>query len=151
MDYTFNNCTSLTDLSGYVLPGSVKYLKNTFRGCTSLTKAPVITECTQSEKHQYLENTFYGCTSLTTIPTLPKTVGTIKGAFYGCTSLTGIITFNLGHPYLTSASYYTDCFAGVDFEAQNLSLDGTSAHIDGIGATGTNYCAECNGCCKGGH
>ena len=93
---------------------------------------------------------FENCTSLVDVSKLIIPSGTISvgSAFKNCTSLTGTIVIN-GNPYNTS--YYDGCFAGVDFESQNITLTGSSSHLDVIGATGTNYCAECNGCCKGGH
>lgn len=63
-------CTGLTSLS------------ETFYGCSSLTKAPVIPSSVTQ-----LYATFYGCKSLTTAPTIPEGVGNLTDTFSGCSSL----------------------------------------------------------------
>ena len=89
---------------------------------------------------------FKNCSSLTSI-TIPNSVTSIGYyAFYNCSALTDTIVI-----HSNSSAYYVSCFAGVDFAAQNITLSGSSPKLDEIGATGTNYCAECNGYCKGSH
>ena len=60
-----------------------------FKGCTSLTKAPVLPATTLAQSCYY--NMFDGCTSLTEATALPATTLALQcyyGMFSGCTSLT---------------------------------------------------------------
>ena len=128
----------LTSINGQV----VDSLYETFFGCTNLTSEG-IPEIPNSIK--IMSGTFWGCTSIVTAPTIPNSITNMFALFWKCTSLTGTVTIN-ANP--TSHSY---CFRDVNFNTQNLTLAGDSTMLDTFGATGTNYCAECNGCCKGGH
>lgn len=139
MEGTFAGCASLVEAP--TIPNSVRTLSEAFKNCTSLRTVPAIPSSVTN-----LNNTFAGCTSLTTVPSIKTTVRYMNNTFENCTSLTGTITFGP-----STLSNYSNTFMGVDFEAQNLTLAGTSSYIDTIGATGTNYCAECNGKCNGGH
>ena len=67
-------------------------------------------------------------------------------AFPSCTSLTGTIVINSNH-----FGDYSYTFDRVDFQSQKLTLAGSSSKLDEIGATGLNYCNECNGYCELGH
>ena len=170
LESTFKDCTSLKVVPDLSCATNVTILNYTFQGCTSLNTVPNLSNCTKLYGMAFM---FSGCTSLTTAPNIPSGVGALNGTFENCaslidvsnliipstrislpntfkncTSLTGTIVIN---GTLPAADWYAGCFAGVDFEAQNITLTGTSSHLDVIGATGTNYCAECNGCCKGGH
>lgn len=176
LDYTFKNCTSLQNFSGFKLTSNVKEMSQTFYGCTSLTETPDFSSCTRLDSLYQtfygctslkkantfspstwsitLNETFYGCTALNDVSefVISKYVESLKGTFYGCSSLTGIITINsILDDYGENENYYKNCFAEVDFEAQNITLTGTSAYLDTLGATGTNYCTECNGKCNGTH
>ena len=111
-----------------------------FSGCTNLEVAPEIPSCITE-----IGLAFDGCTSLTTAPIIPATIEGLSGTFWGCTALTGEVVIN------TETTVYSYCFYNIDFEAQGITLTGTSTKLDVIGATGKNYCTECNGCCKGGH
>ena len=133
---TFAYCTSLVnapDLSNAV---NIKDMQLTFKGCTSLTNAPVIPETVTHAMYAFAD-----CTSLTTAPAIPSKTWEIRGMFKNCTALTGEIEF------ITSTGTYEDCFSGVDFTAQNITLAGASTSLDKIGATGKHYCALCNGTC----
>ena len=88
---------------------------------------------------------FQNCNKITNAPTIPESVTNINSIFKNCKALTGTVTIN------ANTSTYDSCFAGVDFETQNLTLSGTSTELDTYGATGTNYCTECNGKCQGTH
>jgi len=138
MEGTFNGCSSL--VIAPVIPNKVTNMGATFRNCSKLTGAPVIPNSVTN-----MQGTFKGCTSLQTAPTIPSNVTLLYDTFYDCTALTGTLEIN------TNSTSYFSCFYHVDFESQNLKLIGSSTKLDLIGATGTNYCAECNGCCKGGH
>lgn len=81
MKNTFANCsnlieylnssagTPLGDFSGYKLPDNITSLYWTFKGCTFMTKAPVI-----PEKVTNLQNTFNGCNSLEGTFSIPCTI-----------------------------------------------------------------------------
>ena len=92
-----------------------------------------------------LSETFDDCESIVTAPVILNNITDMTYMFNGCTSLTGTITI---HANPTS---YEGCFNQVDFKAQNITLAGDSTMLDEIGATGENYCAECNGTCLENH
>ena len=149
MGLSFYGCTSLTDQGMPKLPSRVNLMGSTFANCTSLVD---LSNYTINTGH--LSGTFQGCTNLVSAPTINVSAGSwrCENLFSGCTSLTGTITFNGA---TQSPTYYNTCFTGVDFEAQNITLAGSVSPylLDTLGNScgGTNYCAECNGCCKGGH
>ena len=141
--YAFQDCQSLINAPDLRNCTSLWGMGAMFKGCTSLVTAPTLPANVKN-----MMETFSGCTSLADVSNLiiPSNVFAITQCFQNCTSLTGTITINS-----TLSNNYASCFAGVDFEAQKVKLAGSSSILDTIGATGTNYCAECNGCCKGGH
>ena len=134
MDYAFAGCYSL--ISPPEIPDGVISMWHTFYECTSLTSAPQIPDSVT-----FMLATFDNCTSLTSVPKLSNNIRDISSAFWECTSLTGTITIN------ADVSSYSCCFYNVDFKNQNITLKGTSTKLDAIGATGKNYCANCNGVC----
>lgn len=111
-------------------------MDNTFRGCYSLKEVPVIPSTVK-----YMSATFKDCESLRSAPVIPASVVNMDYIFKGCTRLTGTLTIN------ANPNTYTECLKGVDFATQNLTLAGKSTNLDSLGATGTNYCADCNGVC----
>lgn len=113
-------------------------MTNAFRGCTSLQSIPDYAPNVKSTKEM-----FEDCTSLKTAPAVPSTVELMNFMFKNCTSLENEIEIN------SNAQYTNNMFEGVDFEAQKLTLIGTSSKIDECGNTGTNYCDICNGWCRG--
>ena len=142
LDSTFGNCTALTNEGLPTIPNNVTSMQSTFYGCTALTDVSGFVIPSSVTNASFV---FYGCTSLTTATIIPSNVTNMSYAFQNCTSLTGTITIN------ANIGSYGSCFAGVDFEAQNLTLDGSCTMLDTLGATGKNYCADCNGKCNGGH
>ena len=130
VDSLFENCTSLTDISNVRFSSEVEYMYHTFAGCSSLVD---LGSFEFPNNIVLLEGTFYGCEMLTKVPVIPASISVLDYAFVGCISLTGTVTIN-GNP----ASCF-GCFEGVDFEAQNLTLTGSSTMLDAIGATGVNY------------
>ena len=78
--------------------------------------------------------------------TIPETVTSMDYAFAYADELTGTIEINATLRY---SGYET--FAGIDFQAQKITLTGTCTMLDELGATGYNYCNECNGYCEKGH
>ena len=135
---TFECCFALTDAPA--IPDGVKDLEFTFANCFVMVNAPIIPS-TVENMHQ----TFYNCYQITTVSPIHNSVTDMRGAFQCCTSLTGTIEID------ANPSVYSDCFRGTDFQTQNITLTGTSTMLDEIGATGTNYCATCNGTCSGTH
>ena len=61
----------------------INNLHETFNGCQSLIKAPIIPQYTTNMSY-----TFYNCKSLTTAPTIPNSVTDMSTTFCNCTSLT---------------------------------------------------------------
>lgn len=142
---SYQNCTSLEDISKVSIPATTTSASSMFSGCTSLEYAG---DLSIQGNDVAIGSLFKDCINLKTAPVIPQTVRAISNTFNGCTSLTGIIEINVD----LSASYmHNNTFSGVDFAIQNITLTGTSQRLDAIGATGTNYCATCNGTCKGTH
>ena len=135
MAFTFSTCEYL-ELPP-VIPNTVTNMKATFSGCEILKEAPVIPDGVIN-----MEATFSCCYALTSAPVIPSNVDNMKGTFQICTGLTGTVEINAVSPTKDN------CFQGVDFETQNITLSGTSASLDVLGKTGTNYCTNCNGVCR---
>lgn len=167
MTYTFVNCSSLVTVTE--IPNSVKDMLGTFWDCTSLTKVQNVSSSANILSSTFkncsslvdasnliipttgismLTEMFSGCISLKSAPRIPSNINRMQSTFYNCTSLTGQIYIDAKYP--PSSTSWKNCFFGVDFEAQNITLVG-STYIDQIGATGINYCATCNGKCNGTH
>ena len=92
--YLFSGCTTVTSASNMSLPAttlaSVCY-NAMFRGCTSLTTAPVLSATTLADN--CYNAMFQNCTNLTTAPVLPATTlvsNCYRSMFNGCTSLNNI-------------------------------------------------------------
>lgn len=119
-------------------------MADTYSGNTTLKQVTYIPE-TVTE----MVNTFNGCANLTTVPAIPSSVTDLDTTFGGCDSLTGIIEINVIADNILSGDY-DRVFNSVDFQEQKLTLSGScdDAFLDELGATGTNYCDECNGWCK---
>lgn len=145
MVYTFQNCKSLT--TAPIIPNKVTDLTWAFSGCSKLTIAPDIPNSVTN-----IGFAFSDCKSLKSVPIISENVTSVHAAFQNCTALTGLIEINASIPTSTQYSYpYSDCFDGVDFNSQNLTLKGTSTMLDYIGTTGINYCTACNGKCLNNH
>lgn len=98
--YCFRGCASLTEAP--VIPNSVTLMRGCFENCTSLIQAPII-----PNNVIYLGSCFKNCTSLTEAPIIPNRVDVMHECFENCTSLTGNL-YILGNPYyLPSALYGT--------------------------------------------
>ena len=88
LGYILNqNPTKYVDLSSNDLPNGLITLENSFKNCTTLVKALVITEDIED-----LTNAFYGCSNLKNITSDIEdyTNVDVDGSFYGCTSLQSI-------------------------------------------------------------
>ena len=134
-------CKGLTDVSSYHIPEHIKELTFLFDGCDKITAVPPI-----GENVTKIYCAYNGCKSLVQAPIIPSKVGDMRNAFNNCISLTGTVEFNNNNSY-----YINDIFKNVDFEAQNITLTGTHTKLDTLGATGINYCADCNGKCQNNH
>ena len=171
MAQTFNDCTNLKtyagstaadgDFTDYVIPNSVRDMTYTFGNCKALIKAPQIpfgveilssTFCGCANLIQVYEipesvtdlgYAFMWCYKLQAAPAVPSNVQDMEQTFYSCTSLTGSIEIN------ANPSVYSKCFSGTDMS--KITLTGDSTMLDILGATGNNYCAECNGMCLNNH
>lgn len=146
MEETFYNCTALTDVSNLIISSNVLYMPSCFFGCTSLSSIPDMVNATNLID---IGNLFRRC-PITTAPVIPSSVKDLAYAFQGCTSLTGVITIHADEIELVN---YNGCFWDVDFEAQNITLVGSSSMLDKLGGVGQgkNYCVDCNGKCQGNH
>ena len=170
---TFSRC--LLMVKAPVIPNSVTNISSVFSGCSSLTTAPVIPNSVtdissifqncSSLKTYYgstdpdgdfsnyiipnsvtnMKQTFANCPLMVNAPTIPASVTNTYWTFYLCPSLTGNITIN------ANPTTYSSMFGHVDFANQHITLIGSSTMLDTLGATGRNYCSECNGVCKNNH
>ena len=118
----------------------------TVEGKANLTNYGPILESINGTPVTCMHNTWsWEGTSIVTAPVIPSSITSMNECFAQCFDLTGTITINAN-----PTSYY-GCFDRVDFKAQNITLAGDSTMLDEIGATGENYCAECNGACAENH
>lgn len=145
MDSTFDGCTSLVNIDNLVIPENTTSMQYMLKGCTALIDA---SKLVIPEKVVNVCGVFQNCKNLKNAPIMPKNAYRMYWLFENCTSLTGTITFNTE---FEANIWAKDSMSGVDFEAQNLTLTGTSTYLDGIGRTGVNYCETCNGKCQGNH
>lgn len=142
----FYNCTNLVT-PPMIIPGkrAMKAMyRAMFRGCTSLTKAPVL-QATEMAENCYRQM-FYGCTSLTKAPYLDTDYldkSCFNSMFYGCTSLTEAPVLSMG---AMAEDAYTDMFngctnlSGVYCMAKNISANVyPRAWLKGVSPTGTFY------------
>ena len=132
--YLFKDCAGLVDASELILPATTlatycyQYM---FKGCTSLTSAPVL-PATTLVKSCY-SNMFDGCTSLTSAPVLPATTLANRcydSMFYRCTSLTSA-------PELPATTLEESCYSHMFQYCTSL----TSAP-ELPATTLTNYCYQ---------
>ena len=142
LEGAFRNCKSLTDEGMPIIPEGVTNMLSAFANCTSLVD---LSDFVIPESVTAMNSTFYNCTNLRVAPRLHENVKNVAWMFANCTALTGTIVID-GNP-----SVNVGCFDGVNFATQNITLAGKSTILDELGATGINYCAECNGKCNGGH
>lgn len=140
IEYMFTNCTALKFAPDLTENINLIYMGYAFENCTSMEYIKIIPENAHS-----LPSTFQNCTSLKTAPIIHKNVMVLQYVFYGCTSLTGTVTIN------SETNWTGKAFENIDFEKQNLYLNGMHPRLDGLGSQGKNYCAECNGKCNKTH
>lgn len=122
MSYTFSGCEKLTDVSE--IPSGVVNMEGTFMCCRALTTPPILPIGVTN-----ISYAFYGCYRLTEGPDIPETVINMKNTFTQCEGLSGVIVIN------ANPTEYAECFAGLDFDKQNLRLDGSSDMLEELIAT----------------
>lgn len=87
LNFWFDGCSAITDLSGLNIPDSVDFLNYTFRNCTGITS---LSGLIIPDSVYTMEYTFRGCTGITSLNgfTIPGSVSSIYGTFFGCTGIT---------------------------------------------------------------
>lgn len=131
LSYTFYECDNLEIAPA--LPETTIDMVSAFEGCTSLKSASKIPTAMTN-----MGTAFMNCTSLVNGPDLSgcTQITNMYATFQNCKSLTGTLTIDVN---LRSSGMYRLCFAGVDFQAQGLTLTGSSTTLAALGATGSNY------------
>lgn len=149
LNETFAGCTNMKKAPE--IPHTVYFMDRTFAGCTSLETIPKISsthigslyytfeDCTSLEEVPLdffgsgisFQGTFKGCKNLTTAPIIGIEAKCLYETFSGCTSLTGKIEIK------GDCKIYNKCFYGVDFEAQNITIDATLIDIEELKKTTT--------------
>lgn len=147
LSYAFNNCTSLSDVSYFVISKNVTKMDYAFQYCHSLKNLPVLSEATGlltmkgtfsycdalfklgtiviPENVTSIDSIFYNCNMFSPENVIiPESVKTMKYAFYNCANLNGTITIN------ANPTNYQYCFAGANIV--NTEFTGSSAMIDEI-------------------
>ncbi len=104
MEYAFSGCTSLTDLSDFVIPNGVNDIGSSFEKCTSLTAAPEIPNGVIN-----MASTFTDCTSLATVPIIPSSVNYMDYTFKGCTALTDLSGFIIPNSVRSMEETFRNC------------------------------------------
>lgn len=104
---TFTNCSSLETVDMSKATG-VTEMNYTFRGCTSMTTAPDLSNCVSLKKAY---GTFMECTSLTNagMPTLPNGVEDLSYLFDECTSLTDVNNFVIPNSVTSMYGTFFNC------------------------------------------
>ena len=101
-----------------------------------------------------MSGTFDACEGMKIAKPIPESVQIMDTTFRECYALEGIVEINAQIKSLENAegfSVISEAFSTVDFAAQNITLTGSCPYLDEMGATGDNYCPECNGACKNNH
>ena len=138
LEYTFENCTKLINLSSFVIPESVQNMSSSFKGCTSLVVAPIIPSSVTN-----LNYAFASCQSLTTIGVIPENVNALRGTFEYCTSLSGDIIINTNKKMVISnqmgvgSGQCDRCFAYTT-QPINIIGDASSSLKEILSSTATN-------------
>ena len=140
---TFENCTSLTDISLIDLSStyaSANSYERMFRGCTSLESAPVLPAVTLNTS--CYKQMFYGCTSLISAPWLPainlKTQCYFE-MFYVCTSLKYIKAMFTTTP---STTYTNNWVSGVSPNGTFVKNSAATWNISGAHGIPSNWAIE---------
>ena len=139
----FTNNQNIISVDHLVLPATtleIRCYEEMFKGCTSLTTAPVLPATTLVGDNSY-SSMFEGCTSLTTAPELPATTLGIRcyeSMFKGCTSLTTA-------PVLPATTLEIECYVSMFSGCTSLT---TAPEL--LATTLTNRCYEAmfKGCTK---
>lgn len=104
LDHWFEGNTNLVYCND--LPKTVKTMKNTFAGCTSLKKTPNYFQCTDMKIMDYA---FSKCESLKEADTIPVNVSSLKYTFEYCTSLQNPISLDKTSNLINISGLYNGC------------------------------------------
>lgn len=136
----FSGCTKVVNAENLSLPATTlanNCYQSMFKGCTSLTTAPMLPATTLAT---YCYNSmFASCRSLTTAPQLPATtleVACYASMFNGCTSLTSA-------PELPATTLAIQCYQGMFYNCSSLS---TAPQLPATTLTQTCYRSMFSGC-----
>ena len=141
----FYNCKNIVNVSRNFLPALTLAngcYNDMFRGCASLTSAPILPANTLA--NSCYQEMFLDCTSLTTAPALPATTladSCYRYMFYRCTNLTTA-------PELPATKLYDSCYIHmfdgctklnyIKMLATNISAyDCLYKWVNGVSSTGT--------------
>ena len=138
----FSGCSSIVDASNIHIPTMVKLMPRLFENCSSLTKYPDFSNCTQN--NITICEAFVNCTSLKNFNGLviPSGVNNMLGTFYGCTGLTTLQGLNipenvdvLGDNFLSHG-----CFEGCTnlTDASNITIPIKITNMDQVFKDCTN-------------
>ena len=128
------------NFSNYALPINLSIASELFAYCEKITHAPQLPNKVTNISGMFVYNI-----SLQSATIVPSSVTNMQAAFNDCVKLNGIVVIN------STPTKYENCFTNINFANQNLTLMGSSTILDTIGATGKNYCADCNGACNSSH
>lgn len=107
MGYTFNNCSSLANISNVIIPMGVTSLDRTFAGCTSLLDVSnLIIPVTITDMTCTFANT--GLTN-EGLPNVPNNVKIMLGTFQYCNSITDVSGFVIPHGTTNIKNLFYSC------------------------------------------
>lgn len=122
MKYTFAHCTGLKQV--IAISANVINMEGTFAACSGLIQIPELPTTVTN-----MTGTFVNCTKLKQAPQIPTGVKSLEQTFENCTNLTGKVIIN------ANPEYYSNCFACVDMDKQNITLSGKSTILKELKAT----------------
>ena len=132
----FTNNQNVISVDHLVLPATtleIRCYEEMFKGCTSLTTAPVL-PATTLEIECYV-SMFEGCTSLTTAPVLPATTlekRCYESMFKGCTKLNYIKAMFITTPSASYASNWVNGVAATGTFVKNSAATWNVTGVNGI-------------------
>lgn len=119
MDEWFKDNENLIYCSN--LPKTLKTMKNTFSGCSSLEKTPDYFQCNNLK---IMDGSFENCVSLKEADMIPVNVSSMKYTFSGCSSLQKPVSLDKTSNLTNISGLYSDCTNLI--EASNIPESVTS-------------------------
>lgn len=104
MDYWFEGNKALVYCDD--LPKTVKTIKNTFAGCSSLERTPDYFQCSNLKIFDYA---FSGCTALKEADMIPVNATSLKYTFEKCTALQNPISLDKATNLMNVSGLYNGC------------------------------------------